>query len=684
MPTVVNGEYEIDDSPAAAELPNNNIEGEQEEEPPICPRDLEVMRIATEHQQNGNSDAAVRALYRLGATAVLTPPLGNRRLSTAGDWFVQRCREFYYAFTGQQLDMQNSLQATRSYRDAYNLYSRHRQQLSVQDLTAAYSLGRTIGCLNSLFLEGRVSVEVVNAITHDCGHLDWRNGVESLICDLCGALLFNGEVVRSQDHTRGKHCCNNGQTLLKPTTRVPPGLQWLEDAWLRPVTLRVIDDTWMLRNYGRVLNCCLALCCQKVKRRQMPAQGRPTLVINARVCHIVGPMFPEDGQAPRFAQLYCYDEQTNTTEPEGGGAVRRTASMHRAAQLQQYFLSLSKPPSRRVQEALLDLLARLERAMLTYNPFCSELKLAIEELRRVHSSTEQQHIRLRIKGKRRSTDLHGRVPTDDGQNFREVAVLHDTDSIASDDYVLFARNGYLKTMSMLHRVWDPFYYTLLFPMGDDGWVPDMYKAPTGTRATDDTLYYHYEHSQENTAAHDLAWNSTRRLTAVQFYAHRLHWRHGEQYRGDHMRMMSGRLHQEYICTAYAKVEDSRLRWLRDNQKVLRRAPWSVFEQAYSEHRQHETRFEAGREILLGKSFMGGPGDVRQRYEDGMAVCAALNVPYGLFTMTANPQWAEIQQSLPYGAKAEDHPEIIARVFKQKVDELIKDLTKRQVFGKCLG
>jgi len=50
------------------------------------------------------------------------------------------------------------------------------------------------------------------------------------------------------------------------------------------------------------------------------------------------------------------------------------------------------------------------------------------------------------------------------------------------------------------------------------------------------------------------------------------------------------------------------------------------------------------------------------------------------TMTTNPDWAEIQRELLPGQTSYDRPDLVARVFKLKLQELIDDIYKRNVFG----
>ena len=49
-------------------------------------------------------------------------------------------------------------------------------------------------------------------------------------------------------------------------------------------------------------------------------------------------------------------------------------------------------------------------------------------------------------------------------------------------------------------------------------------------------------------------------------------------------------------------------------------------------------------------------------------------------MTTNPNWREIEEQLLPGQKPEDRPDLIARVFKLKLDAFEKELLKDGIFG----
>ena len=86
----------------------------------------------------------------------------------------------------------------------------------------------------------------------------------------------------------------------------------------------------------------------------------------------------------------------------------------------------------------------------------------------------------------------------------------------------------------------------------------------------------------------------------------------------------------------------------------------------------------GKKILSG-SFIGGPRWYNAQFQDGMAICREYHKPDLFITMTCNPNWEEIQSQLN-GASVQDRPDLVARVFKMKKDQLIEDIMKGNVFG----
>lgn len=79
----------------------------------------------------------------------------------------------------------------------------------------------------------------------------------------------------------------------------------------------------------------------------------------------------------------------------------------------------------------------------------------------------------------------------------------------------------------------------------------------------------------------------------------------------------------------------------------------------------------------------------EHYEDAMAIVRKCGTPDFFITMTCNSNWRDIQKAIkfemPDGHRLNQaynyRPDIVARVFNQKSDELIRDIDKHHIFGK---
>ncbi|CAH9065007.1 unnamed protein product, partial [Cuscuta epithymum] len=66
----------------------------------------------------------------------------------------------------------------------------------------------------------------------------------------------------------------------------------------------------------------------------------------------------------------------------------------------------------------------------------------------------------------------------------------------------------------------------------------------------------------------------------------------------------------------------------------------------------------------------------------MAICRWAGYPDLFITFTCNPKWSEISRFLEERRlKPEDRADIICRIFKVKLDRLIKDLRDNKIFGR---
>ena len=233
-------------------------------------------------------------------------------------------------------------------------------------------------------------------------------------------------------------------------------------------------------------------------------------------------------------------------------------------------------------------------------------------------------------------------------NLNEVCILMNP---GKHDLVLQRRGGGLQCISGLNPSGMPMHFTLLFPYGTHGWDQDAKQAA-----------------------------GKRRITTREFYAFHLNIRECEN--GNYLHT-ARRLFQEWICMAWVAVKDQRLNYQSQNQKALRADKYINVREATEErllapredalYNDDHQRPATGRKILAS-SFTGSPRWYNAKFQDGMAICRKYHKPDFFITMTCNPNWPEIKAELMEGQTPQDRPDITARVFKLKKDQLINDLT----------
>ncbi|XP_076913628.1 uncharacterized protein LOC143572322 [Bidens hawaiensis] len=90
----------------------------------------------------------------------------------------------------------------------------------------------------------------------------------------------------------------------------------------------------------------------------------------------------------------------------------------------------------------------------------------------------------------------------------------------------------------------------------------------------------------------------------------------------------------------------------------------------------------GQRVILPSSFTGGSRYMMQNYLDAMDLCRWFGFPDFFITITCNPKWSEVKRFLNNTTiNLEDRPDIMCRLFKVKLDAIIKDLKKGELLGK---
>jgi hypothetical protein len=191
------------------------------------------------------------------------------------------------------------------------------------------------------------------------------------------------------------------------------------------------------------------------------------------------------------------------------------------------------------------------------------------------------------------------------------------------------------------------------------------------------------------------WEKAAKITMLDFFAYRMHWRKPGVHENNKFDPLfyARRLFQQYAVDAFSRVEEDELNYLRskDGQKKLRAESYSRLTE-YVNAQAEERNLRPGKPIVLPSTFAGSTRHMSQEYMDAMSIVRKTgHNGLDLFiTMTSNPNWEEVISSLPkneHGTLLQrpvDRPDIVARVFKLKLDALLKDIFERKIFGEVAG
>ncbi|UYV64281.1 hypothetical protein LAZ67_3000144 [Cordylochernes scorpioides] len=356
-----------------------------------------------------------------------------------------------------------------------------------------------------------------------------------------------------------------------------------------------------------------------------PGYGPYCFRIQGQIYHRTGTLHPEDGEGRKFAQLYILDTEVATEER----------------------LKLKEN-----QGCNKDLMNSVATLLHQINPFTEAYRMLgdvekEEERKAKENNTEMPSIVMAIKQDRKQDHRRYNNPrvskvavifeSDDGEPpFQRDILLH----LRPDPLDPFSPNT--QRISLLHRNLDALLYPLFFPRGEQGWHDQIWQVSTA---------------------------KPHRVTQLQFYSYCLSKRNSFN-----PLLNGGKLTQQFIVDAYVKIEANRLNYVRMNQKDLRVEDYCVVQQ-HLENRAIQNGIPIGKMVILPSSFEGSPRNMKQRYQDAMAIVEKHGKPDLFVTMTCNPKWKDITDNLEDWQRVEHRPDLIAREFKLKLEQLLKEINE---------
>ncbi|KAK1434099.1 hypothetical protein QVD17_11017 [Tagetes erecta] len=344
--------------------------------------------------------------------------------------------------------------------------------------------------------------------------------------------------------------------------------------------------------------------------------------VAGQICHWLGTLCPPPNEKPRFLQLYMYDTENEIQNRLQifNGQTRSTLDDHIVNELIQILKS------------------------------CNELVKLFCTARDLYYKDNIQNFTIHLYNSQYERTYN--TPTSGCIG----AIVYENISPSNEfDIIIRFKDGHPKRISKLHPLYMALQYPLLFLYGEPGWSPTL-------------------------RLKSKPQNPTKQLTMNMFYSYQLHDR-ANIYT---LLLNGGRLFQQYLVDAYVCIEQNRLEYIRLHQNLFRT---EFLQGIHDAILNGDTQGQSiGKRTILPASFTGGPRYMYKHYQDALAICRVHGNPQYFITFTCNVKWPEIQRFMSQHPtlKPQDRPDIIARIFKIKVDALGEFLRKKHPFGQIVA
>ncbi|PIC28806.1 hypothetical protein B9Z55_020608 [Caenorhabditis nigoni] len=436
-------------------------------------------------------------------------------------------------------------------------------------------------------------------------------------CSNCHARHFKDEVKGKKLDTI-TFCCGAGDVKLDDKFVDFPPL--IKDLFVGSSDKFMNGRSKNFKTNIRQFNTAFATASLGATLDTPPGNGPYTFKIHGQVYHSVGPLHPPSGKTPKYGQIYFLDSRQAAEE-------RMNAKSNTSC-------------DKTIMEELSILMADI-------NIFAKSFQMMGDVERReeedaVLNDREANPIRMVFDVDSPKLDLRRyNAPTSN-----EVAVVYvqqDGQMPVSRSIAAHPKSGGFIRISETDSCCDPMSYPLFFPHGELGWSNDLKREKSGRKLAHQPYYRH--------------------LLQIRRTFNPIHY--------------GGNLMQQFCVDAWTKIEQYRLIWNRNNQATIRADEYKVVRD-FAEGNIDSPAI--GKRVILPSTFQGSPRKMLQDYQDAMSIVTKFGKPDFFCTFTCNPSWVEISENLNPGQQASDRPDLIARVFKLKVDEFFNVILKQHLFG----
>ena len=157
--------------------------------------------------------------------------------------------------------------------------------------------------LNKSRKRARINNGEIDRVDNSNASKIWNFGGPTCICQHCHALMWHGEKLQSSSSTQPSfgQCCKQGKIILPPFKEPPPYLTSLltrgggEISANYRKNIRSYNSMFAFTSMGGTLD-------KKINK----GRGPYVFQLNGQNRHQIGTLLPEEGNKPRFQQLYIY------------------------------------------------------------------------------------------------------------------------------------------------------------------------------------------------------------------------------------------------------------------------------------------------------------------------------------------------------------------------------------------
>ncbi|KAE8218337.1 hypothetical protein CF319_g7769, partial [Tilletia indica] len=126
----------------------------------------------------------------------------------------------------------------------------------------------------------------------------------------------------------------------------------------------------------------------------------------------------------------------------------------------------------------------------------------------------------------------------------------------------------------------------------------------------------------------------------------------------------------YMVDQMCRIEDERLRFASRSLVAGHRARNGVAHEVDQINGDDREEDEASFNAALPSSFVGSRAHRAEHVADALALAKRYGRPFGMLTLTTNPEWEEIREALHPGQTATTVPQITIRVFRSRLSKVV--------------